>query len=216
MAKLLNNPPRLATGRLNNGELAQVGRALGLNAVIAVALTSISPSQEERGLLFFKDTHFFLEVEAFVEMYDTETASLLLKKSIRKEIEVDQEDISLTEQRGVVANYLMEEALDEISRRMIRLICSTAEDQPWKGYVLAVDQGQVLITSGLDVGLQRGERLYIYDSNRVIEGTGGHVYYLPGKRTGELEITAVGENQSQAEIVSGQVLRPGSLVMLGD
>ena len=215
MAKLLADPPRLESGRLDNAQLAQVGRALGLNAIIAVALTSISPSQEERGLLFFKDMHFFLEVEALVKMFDTETASILLQKSIRKEVEVDQQDVTVADREKAIANYLMEEALDDISSKMIKLICSSASDQPWKGYVMSIDKDRVMITSGLDVGLKVGERLFVYDSNQVIDGTGGHRYFVPGKQTGQLEITGVGENNSEAQILSGQVLRPGSLVMLG-
>ena len=213
MEKILERPPRLQSGRLDNSDLAQVGRALGLNAIIAVALTSISPTKEERGLPFFKDTYFFLRVEAFVEMFDTETASMLLNEGISREIEVDQEDIRLADKKGAIAIYLLEEALDDISQEMTKKVCGMAGKQPWKGYVLAIDDGRVMITSGIDVGLRQGDRLLVFDSNQAIEGAGGHEFFIPGRRTGELEITSVGQNTSEARIVSGEVKGTGSLVM---
>jgi len=212
MAKILAAPPRTKSGRLDNGDLARVGRALGLNAIIAVALTSISPTKEERGLLFFKDTYFFLRVEAFVEMYDTETASMLLNTSISREIEVDQDDVRLADQKGSIANYLLEESMDDIASEMTKKICTTAGKQPWKGYVLAVNDDRILITSGIDVGLKQGDRLFVFDSNQAIEGAAGHLFFIPGRRTGELKITAVGENSCEAVVVSGEVREKGSLV----
>lgn len=213
MEKILERPPRLQSGRLDNSDLAQVGRALGLNAIIAVALTSISPTKEERGLPFFKDTYFFLRVEAFVEMFDTETASMLLNKGISREIEVDQEDVRQVDKKGAIAYYLLEEALDEIAQEMTKKVCSMAGKQPWKGYVLAIDNDRVMITSGIDVGLRQGDRLLVFDSNQAIEGAGGHQFYIPGRHTGELKITSVGQNTSEAQIVSGEVKGKGSLVM---
>ncbi|MEJ2657872.1 MAG: hypothetical protein P8012_11870 [Desulfobacterales bacterium] len=56
----LVNLPRKVSGRIDNFDLAKIGRRLGLNAIITGAVINISPDNKQEGILWFKDTHYYI------------------------------------------------------------------------------------------------------------------------------------------------------------
>ena len=67
--------PRQASGLIDNFDLAKTGRHLGLNAVVTGALIDITNHKEVRGILWFKDTHNYVQVQVMTEVYDIQTES---------------------------------------------------------------------------------------------------------------------------------------------
>ncbi len=88
----LLEPPKQASGRIDNFQLAKTGRNLGLNSIVTGTLISISSNQKEKGLLWFKDTYEYVQVQAAIAVYDTETGAKILDESFIHEVEVEELD----------------------------------------------------------------------------------------------------------------------------
>jgi hypothetical protein len=56
------------------------------------ALISISGNQKKKGLLWFKDTHEYVQVQVAIAIYDTETGAMILDENFMHEVEVEEFD----------------------------------------------------------------------------------------------------------------------------
>ncbi len=203
----LLEPPKEASGRIDNFQLAKTGRNLGLNAIVTGTLISISSNQKEKGLLWFKDTLEYVQVQAAMAVYDTETGAKILDESFIHEVEVEE----LGTQNETNA-LVLKEAFEQIASSMSEAVCDTVKFKPWRGFLTAVNDNEIIISSGNRVGLKQGDILEVYDLSNVFQGAQGQRFFIPGLKTGEVEITAVSSDKAEAVVVSGDQIKPGSSV----
>ncbi|MHC4103314.1 MAG: hypothetical protein ACYSR9_00130, partial [Planctomycetota bacterium] len=63
---ILTRLPRLETGKVDNFQLALIGRQLGLNAVLVGTLTSVSTEERDWGFWIFKRIRYYVGVQILV------------------------------------------------------------------------------------------------------------------------------------------------------
>ena len=95
---ILGTPPKMETGRIDNFALSMAGRELGFNAIVAGALLDISGIKEKHGILWFKSSRNYLQIQIAVEVYDTETGAKILDEVLIHQTEVDESDFQLIQQ----------------------------------------------------------------------------------------------------------------------
>jgi len=213
----LLEPPKEASGRIDNLQLAKTGRNLGLNAIVTGALISISSNQKKKGWLWLEDIHEYVQVQVAIAVYDTETGAKILDESFIHEVEVEEFDFEesdfegLDTQNGTNA-LILKEAFEQIASSMSEAMCDAVESQPWRGFLTAVNDNEIIISSGNRVGLKQGDILEVYDISNVVQGAQGQRFFVPGVKTGEVEITAVSADKAEAVVVSGDKIKPDSSV----
>ncbi len=208
----LTQLPKLVSGQTDNYALAVIGRQLGANAIVAGSLTNIRPLNEERGILWTKDTHYLIEVMIQAAVYDTQTASKILDESFPQKFEIDESEYRLIQQENAYQVPQINEAFHQVVSEMGERICEAVAEQRWNGYVTAVVEEKVTISTGGPVGLVPGHILEVFDSGRVLEGIDGQRFVSPGLKTAEIEIISVTDRQAEAVKVSGRGLKEGSIV----
>jgi hypothetical protein len=207
--------PRQASGLIENFDLAKTGRQLGLNAVVTGALIAITNHKETRGILWFKDIHNYVQVQAMTEVYDTQTGAKLFDKSYTHKIEDEDilyDDVSYydsTDQTGEISTHIINDALKFIAADMGEQICDAVVLQPWKGYITSSFAEKVVISSGEKVGIAPGDIFEVYDCNGVFKGAEEHRFFVPGLKTGEIKITAVYPDRAEGVRFSGQNIQAG-------
>jgi len=206
--------PKKALGQIDNFQLAKTGRNLGLNAVVTGTLISISSNLEEKGLLWFKDTHEYVKVQVAVAVYDTETGAKILDESFIHEVDVGETDFEELGTQKEINALVLKEAFEKVASDMSETVCDALESQHWKGFITAVNENAIIISSGERVGLKQGDILEVYDISNVFQGAQGQRFFVPGLKTGEVEITAVSADKAEAVVVSGDKIKPGSSVRL--
>jgi len=211
----LANLPRKTSGLIDNFDLAKTGRQLGLNAVVTGALIDITNHKEVRGILWFKDTHNYVQVQVMTEVYDTQTGAKLLDKSYTHQIEDEDilyDDVSYydsTDQTGEIRTHIINDALKFIAADMGEQICDTVVLQPWKGYITSIFAEKVVISSGEKVGIAPGDIFEVYNCNGVFKGVEKHRFFVPGLKTGEIKITKIYPDRAEGVCFSGQNIQPG-------
>ena len=208
----LTQLPKMASGETDNYALAVIGRQLGINAVISGSLNNIRPMDEEKGILWTKDTHYLIEVLVRAAIYDTQTATKTLDESYTESMEIDEAQYRVIQEKGAYEEPQINAAMRQLVSEMGDQICDVLDEQNWNGFVAAVEDEKITISTGGPIGLEPGDVLEVFDSGQVLEGVDGQRFFSPGLKTAEVEIVAVSEKQAEAARFPGQEIKKGYIV----
>lgn len=115
---------------------------------------------------------------------------------------------------GTDAGYdqsLTDKALSEAISQMISNLIQQMTAQPWRSYILSVDDGAYLIAGGESQGLHAGLELIVYKRGKQVKNPQtGDVIELPGKQVGTLSVDMTyGEDEwnqiSFTSLTSGKI-----------
>ncbi|MGA9260416.1 MAG: hypothetical protein WBV95_00465 [Desulfobacterales bacterium] len=201
--------PLMASGAIDNFSLAMTGRRFGFNAILVGKITSINVDEKTKGFWFFRSSHYYAQVEALIELYDTSTATKIFDRTLSHKIEVEEPDAELIRAKNRIDSSFIEPSLAEIIDDVKDNICKAIELQAWKSYIVATDATDILIAAGSRSNVQAGDIFEVYDSRQAIEGYGGHRYLPPGPKVGEIEVKSVSEDTARAVSVSGSGFQAG-------
>jgi hypothetical protein len=201
--------PLMASGAIDNFSLVMTGRRFGLNALLVGKITSINVDEKTKGFWFFRSSHYYVQVEALIELYDTSTATKIFDRMLSHKIEVEEPDAELIRAKNRIDSSFIEPSLAEIIDDVKDNICKAIELQAWKSYIVAADDTDILMAAGSRSNVQAGDIFEVYDSRQAIEGYGGHRYLPPGPKVGEIEVKSVSEDTARAVSVSGSGFQAG-------
>jgi hypothetical protein len=211
---ILVDLPRSVSGRLDNLAIVTTGKKYGLNALVNGALVDIREKKEKRGIPWFKKTHYYIQIQVEADVYDTETGTKLFDESITREVKVDAKEFEVVRAK-IPGNFnLVLKGLRALGNRFGEKICDSINVQPWKGFIVSNNSEKVTISSGQKVGLKAGDILEVYSPGELIKGPDEQQYVLRGPKTGEIRITNVYLDRSEAVAVEGDGIDPGSTVRL--
>ena len=210
----LRQLPLRSSGQIDNFKLAQQSRLMGLNAVVIGGLDDISGRKELKGILWYRDTLAYLQIQATVIIYTSETGAKLLDRSIIREIEVDETDLDQLKKGRLQLTEELTEAMTKVAREMGQEICYVLSSQPWRGYVTAVNSDKVTLSSGQRVGLKVGHYLEVYDSSEIVSGGDGDQFFMPGSNIGRIKIEIVYPETAEGIIIEDNGISIGSSVMI--
>jgi len=201
-------------GALNNMAIAQTGRSLGMGAVITGRLANISGFEREKGFWLFKENQHYERIMIQVDMYATETGAKLLSEAYSQEVEISATEYQALASGSVEHSSQVMEAFQEIAEDIAADVCDILDDMPWVGFVSRVENNNVTLSSGADAGLVPGLRLELYNSDRIFQTPRGTRFFVPGDKTGEIEITAVEATRARATLLPDSEAGPGYTVRI--
>ncbi|MCP4692276.1 MAG: hypothetical protein GY859_29800 [Desulfobacterales bacterium] len=206
-------PRSLPSGRFDNLALAEIGRKLGLNAIITVALIDIGKHQEDSGFLWFRNTDVYLQARLRAVVYDTETAAKVLDQSF-----MDQDKIEDWAERSgaelTVDRYPeMTDIIHNAAVLMGEDICDAFRGQNWKTYVSEIyNDGTIVISAGEASELKPDDVLAVYDNTELISGLKDQQFFLPGAMTARIKVTQVYPDRIEAILLEDMGIKAGDTV----
>lgn len=206
--------PRHSNGRIDNLNLATSARRYGFDGIVTGSVVDIAAYEEKRGLYWLRDTHYFVQIQIYVEAFDTETGAKLLDENFIREVEIDESDWLLIRQKKQAPIEEIPKTLKYIATLLGEKICDALSGQRWKSYIISKNKNRIIIPSGRKTGLRNGMLLEVFDSTKVVKGIDEERFFLPGKKTGEIKITHVYADKSEAIIVEGDNIQIGSVVKI--
>jgi len=209
---ILGTPPKMETGRIDNFALSMAGRELGFNAIVTGALLDISGIKETHGILWFKSSRNFLQIQIAVAVYDTETGAKILDEVLIQQTEVDESEFQLIQLKNIPRMSLINDEIVDIAAEMGEKVCDAVEDLPWSGYISSVNGEKIVISSGSNIGVRQGNIFEVRTIGKIIKGVNGHQFVMTGKKSGKIQIVSVYPDQSEAVLLSGSEIRVGSPV----
>ncbi|MBQ8222735.1 MAG: penicillin-binding protein activator LpoB [Bacteroidales bacterium] len=105
---------------------------------------------------------------------------------------------------GGSANYdatLSDEAISAALTQLVENIINKCMDKPWRGYVLAIEDGTYVISGGKSQGIEEGSTFVLYKKGRKVNNpqTGMQVE-LPGTKLGTLTVLSSVGDTPETEI----------------
>jgi len=82
----------------------------------------------------------------------------------------------------------------------------------FKGYITSVTENNIIISSGKKVGLVPGAVFEVFTTGEIIEGVDGHRFRTPGRKIGEVKLTAVYADSCKADFYTGSDIMEGCSV----
>lgn len=199
--------PILASGSIDTYKLCEAGRQLGLTTILTGSVTDIKTDNESRGKLFWKKIVPSISMTVRIELFDTETATKLFNESYTYKKDSDKAGIELVKS-GKIEPAFLKEALRYYTSSAGSIIYNIIKEQKWRGFISSVSEDKVIISSGRNMGLASGKVFEVF-GNSVINGVENQKFLIPGPKTGEVKITNVFDNSSEAVIISGSALKEG-------
>jgi len=183
--------------------LIGTGKQLGLSAVVNSRFSAIAIRQQDSGFLWLRKKLPFAWISATTEVYDTETGAKYLDETFTRELKLTDESAESIRKGEVSSIPAVEKAVFEIIQEMADAVCDAIVRKPWKGYVAKVSGDTLTLSSGSRSGLSTGRLLKVYEPGQRIQGAEGQTFLLPGKKIGEIKITAVSPDSAEAVATSG-------------
>ena len=206
--------PMNETGSIDNLGLTQLGRQAGMNAIVTGEILGITGKEEKRGIIFFKDLRQFIYFQVKIEVYDTGTGVKLIDERYSEEIEIDELELELYKKKEIVSMSEVDDVFLKISEDIGGKICNAVNIPPWQGYITSVAENNIIISSGKKIGLVPGAVLEVFTTGEIIKGVDGHRFYMPGRKTGEVKLTAVYADSCEAVFYAGSDIIEGYSVRI--
>jgi hypothetical protein len=211
---LLEGIPRLPSGQIDNLALAELGRALGLNAVLEETLSEIECVPDKCGIWGFRNACMFVQFSLRVRAYDIETGAILFDEYANDEVEVSERDCTDIKERSGYHKTVADRLLTKTTAWICKRLCELLGNEPWKGYITSVSENTFTLIAGDDVGLAAGDILEVFGTSEPIKGQAGQCYLVSGSKIGELRITRVHRDRAEAIGILGSDLQKSSHVEL--
>ena len=206
--KSLGELPLLPSGQVDTHALAIIGRELGLNAIVTGSLDDIGLLKEKQGMVW-KDTHQLVQIVATVEVYDVETGTKILDQSFSRKVDIGETGYGPIQLEDKIVLPDLHETLGDLIKEIGETVCWAVEDQPWNGFVVAVDGDQVDLSAGSRAGLEPGDEFEVFDTSRILKASNGQRFFYHGQKIGEIRIVGVEPDKARAAIVINRGIKKG-------
>jgi len=157
-----------ATGMINPETAAEMGKILGLNAIVTGAVTAYSEAEEGSDFIVGKSKKQIARVTVDYRIVDTTTGVQLMADSGAG---IYEKRVTTVLGAGGRASYdpdLRDGALrDALNKAMVNMM-QKLETRKWSGRIAQVDGENLYINAGQRSGLNVGDRLDVYRPGKEI------------------------------------------------
>ena len=211
---LLEQIPRLASGKLDSLALDKLGKTLGLNAVLEQSLSDIECVSDRRGIWGFRKTCLVAQLSVRMRAYEIETGAILFDEVAQEAVEISEYDSQNIESRSGYDKEIAGRLLTKTTPGMYKRICKLLSHRQWNGYITSASENRFTLTAGKDVGLAMDDVLEVFGTSELIRGHAGQRYLIPGPKIGEVRITKIHRDRAEATAILGSDFQKSSHVRL--
>ncbi len=217
MQSILDQQKMGASGVISSNTAAQMGKILGLNAILTGSITSYAELVEGSNTLLSQSKTQVAKVGVDYRIVDTTTGVQLFAANGKGEFRKESGGLLGFGSKSSHDTSLKDGALRDALGKAMNDITSQLTSSMWSGRIAQVKGSMVYINAGEQTGLQVGDALVVQELGEEIidPQTGVSLGRAPGVMRGELRITGFfGKDGSVASVVSGSNFKANDLVKL--
>ncbi|MBI2915281.1 MAG: hypothetical protein HYY07_00305, partial [Elusimicrobia bacterium] len=211
--KLLEEQKLGLTGAIDANTAAQMGKILGLNAIVTGAISNFGVRTTGSDYLITQSKRQEAACTVDIRVVDAETGQILHADSGKGVAKVASGSFLGLGTQGGYAESIEGDSLRAAVSQLIVYFTSQINKKPWSCRVADVEGTTVYLDAGMESGLESGQKLQAFKLGREIRSPRtGIVIGRTEEKLGELVIDSFfGENGSKAFVKSGRSPSPGDL-----
>jgi hypothetical protein len=187
-------------------ELLKKAEDLDMNAIISGVLNPIEITSKKTGIWPFRKSRWFFKVSMIVNVIDVIRKTILLSHLESRDVPFSLGEAQSQSEKELV-DQALKESLPRILKRQASSIIESLEEKPWTGKILGIDNGTIKINAGEDIGLKPGHCFEVFARGESIPSVEGRVFFLLGKKIGEIKASKVmGKYSLAVPVKEGQFL----------
>ena len=206
VASILEQQSMGASGAIDPATAAQMGKILGLNAIVTGAISAYSEAEEGSDYLVYKKKKQIARVTVDYRLVDTTTGIQFAADSGQGVYEKQTGGALGLGSKSSYDADLRDGALrDALTKAMVNML-KQFESQEWSGRIASIKGRTVYLNAGQKTGLKVGDVLTVQELGEEILDPQTNVVLgrAPGSVKGELIVTGYfGKDGSTASIRSG-------------
>jgi hypothetical protein len=206
-------PPRKASGSIDNFALSQIARQEGFNAVVIGTLVGLAVRETKEGMWWFREDHAYLKIHFVLEIYDPHSAAMLLSEAFLHEFEITPDEGRRIKASREADLPQLTDIVKNIANNMGKRVTNILTNMLWTASVVAMEGEHLVIPFGQEANVRVGDELEAYDGSRTIQGAADEKFILPGFKLGEIRIAKVWPDRSEGLPISGDPIPVGSMVV---
>ena len=164
---------------------------IGADYIILGAVTEFGRKTEGNQRIFSSTKTQTVEAGVSVRLVETATGLIIYSDEAKGSAEVSAKQVlGLGETAGYDAT-LSDKAISAALAQLVDNIVAKCMNNPWRSYVLSVENGNYLIAGGASQGLAAGDKFNVYAKGKTVKNpqTGMDVE-LPGTKVGEVTVVS--------------------------
>lgn len=213
LAKLMQEQKLGTTGMIDADTAAQMGKVLGLNAIVTGSVSNFGISTHASDFVLGQRKAQKAEVTVDVRVVDAETGKVLHADSGKGSAQLKTGEILGFGSKAGYEETLEGDALRAALSQLAVNIAAQINEAEWSCRVADTQGEQIYLDAGKESGLKVGSRLLIYRLGREIKSPAtGAVIGRVQEKLGEAEVVEFfGDNGSIAKMARGAGPRAGDL-----
>lgn len=178
-----------------------VSQNIGADYLIIGSITEYGRKTVGNQKLFSNSKEQIVEAAVSIRLVDVSTGLIIFSGEAKGEATAsDRRVLGL----GKTADFdatLSDKAISAAISKLVENIINKCMDNPWKAYVLTVEDGTYIISGGASQGIKVGDVFTVMERGKMVKNpqTGLNIE-LPGKVAGSLSIVQVMGNTPQDEV----------------
>lgn len=174
---------------------------IGADYIILGSITEYGRKNEGQQKLFSSTKTQTVEAGVSIRLVEASTGLIIYSDEAKGYAETSS---TTTLGLGGTAGYdatLSDKAISAALSQLVENIITKCMDQPWRSYILAVQDGSFVISGGASQGLAVGDSFNVYRKGKVVKNpqTGVDIE-LPGTLTGKVTVVSMTGNTPETEI----------------
>ncbi|KJS33009.1 MAG: hypothetical protein VR64_03590 [Desulfatitalea sp. BRH_c12] len=208
----LQNPDSLSTSQGAFMAL-QAARLQGYHCLLQAKLIGIQPDERKTGLWWFRKNRFFMTVVVALDVYDTFLGAKAASYVRQQTVQVDEGHYRAFVDGTPQAMAAVDEMIVDLSEDLGEQAAEAVEAIKWIASVADI-QGQNVYLGGVqETGLRVGDRLSIYEGRRVMEGSNGEKFIVPGYKVSDILIQSLNGDTAEAVMDEAADIQPGDIAV---
>lgn len=214
--KLLEEQKLGLNGAIDQNTAAQMGKILGLNAIITGAISNFGVRTTGSDYLVAQSKKQEATCTVDIRVVDTETGQILYADSGKGVSKVSSGGFLGMGTKGGYAESIEGDALRAALSQLTINITSQINKKPWSCRVAQVAAGKVYLNAGREAGLENGQKLKVFGLGAEIKDPdSGLVIGKEEEDLGELQISSFfGENGAIGIMKGGRMPKKGDLARM--
>lgn len=190
---------------LNTG--GGMSQKIGADYLIIGSITEFGRKTIGTQKVFNNSKKQIVEAGVNLRLVDVSTGLIIYSGEAKGEAETEDRRVMGL---GKTADYdatLSDKAISAAITKLVENIINKCMDNPWKAYILSVEEGTYIISGGATQGVNVGDTFTIIEKGKKVKNPQtGIAIELPGKIAGKIKISQVMGNTPQDEVSLAELI----------